>query len=76
MKNLLKKSVWFLPGILLGAAGGYFYWKFYGCDGTCFITSNPIRTMIYFAIMGGLLNNMFKPEQKKNNEPAGNTGNN
>ena len=76
MENLLKKSVWFLPGILLGAVVGYFYWKYYGCNGSCLITSNPVRTMIYFAMMGGLLNNMFKTELKKNNEPAGNTGNN
>ncbi len=75
MKSLLKKSVWYLPGILLGAVSGYFYWKFYGCNGTCLITSNPIRTMIYFAVMGGLLNSMFKPELKKNIEPSNNNSN-
>jgi F0F1-type ATP synthase assembly protein I len=75
MKNLLKKSVWYVPGIVLGAVAGYFYWKFYGCNGTCLITSNPIRTMIYFGLMGGLLNNMFKPELK-NNKASGNISSN
>jgi hypothetical protein len=76
MKNLLKKSVWYVPGILLGAGAGYFYWKFYGCDGTCFITSNPIRTMLYFGAMGGLVNQMFLPERKKNSTTASSTHSN
>jgi hypothetical protein len=64
MKKWFKNGVWFLPGIITGAIAGYFYWKFYGCDGTCMITSNPWRTTVYFALMGGLLNNMFKPNRK------------
>jgi F0F1-type ATP synthase assembly protein I len=65
-----NKFVWFVPGILLGALAGYFYWKFYGCDGTCLITSSPWRSMIYFSVMGALVNNMLKPGKKKTTDPA------
>jgi F0F1-type ATP synthase assembly protein I len=66
-----SKLIWFVPGILLGALAGYFYWKFYGCDGTCMITSSPWRSMIYFSVMGALVNNMFKPDKKKTTDPSG-----
>lgn len=70
MKNLFKKTTWVLPGLVLGAAGGFFYWKFYGCDGSCLITSSPVRSMAYFGLMGALLNSMFN--SKSTNETAGN----
>ena len=68
MKILYKKATWDLPGFVLGAVGGYFYWRLYGCDDTCLITSSPVRTMAYFGLMGALLNSMFKP--KSTNETA------
>lgn len=64
-KRITKNLLWFLPGIILGAATGYFYWKFYGCDGTCMITSSPVRSMLYFSVMGILVNQMFKPSEAK-----------
>jgi hypothetical protein len=71
MKNLFKKAAWVLPGLLLGAVGGFFYWKFYGCDGTCLITSSPVRSMIYFGVMGAIVNSMFKPKQKETKDSTG-----
>jgi len=68
MKKLLKKSVWYLPGVAIGAIGGYFYWKYFGCNGTCLITSSPVRSIIYFAVMGTLVNSMFQSNRKKANE--------
>lgn len=65
MKKLLKKSVWYLPGAAIGAIGGYFYWKYFGCNGTCLITSSPVRSIIYFAVMGTLVNSMFQSNRKK-----------
>lgn len=51
-----------LIGILFGALGGYLYYRFVGCaSGTCAITSNPINSTLYGAMMGGLLlNNLYK----------------
>lgn len=43
-------------GILLGAAGGYAYYRFIGCkSGACPITANPWISTLYGAVVGGLL---------------------
>ena len=71
---MLKRSnlKWLLPGLVIGAVAGFFYWKFYGCNGTCLITSSPLKSILYFSVMGALVNNMFKPQQKQSDESAGN----
>jgi len=52
-------------GLFLGALGGYLYYHFVGCvNGTCVITSKPLNSTLYGAIMGGLLFNLFKKESK------------
>ncbi len=44
-----------LIGIGAGAAVGYLYYKLVGCrTGTCLLTSNPIRSVLYWALIGGL----------------------
>lgn len=53
-------------GIIVGAAGGYLYYHFVGCNsGTCAITSQPVNSTLYGALMGGLLFNIFKKETKQ-----------
>ena len=52
--------------ILVGAGIGSIYYLFFGCTGSCPITSSPYRTMIYFGLLGGLLSGVFLPEKKKN----------
>ncbi|HYV55620.1 MAG TPA: DUF6132 family protein [Chitinophagaceae bacterium] len=60
-----KKHLITLLGIAVGTLGGYMYWKYIGClSGTCPITSHPINSAVYGAIMGGLLFNMFKKEKQ------------
>lgn len=76
MKNLFKKAAWVLPGLVLGAVGGFFYWKFYGCNGTCLITSSPVKSILYFAVMGAIANSAFKPKQKETKETSEAPGNN
>lgn len=62
----LRKHMLTLVGIGLGMIGGFMYWKYVGCSaGTCPITSSPINSTIYGAVMGGLILNMFKNENKK-----------
>jgi F0F1-type ATP synthase assembly protein I len=64
MTLLLKKYKKDLIGIALGAIAGYFYWKFIGCSsGTCMITSKPINSTLYGAVMGYLVAGMFKFEK-------------
>lgn len=56
-------------GIALGAAAGYLYWYYIGCtSGSCAITSNPVNSTLYGALMGGLLLNTFESKRKQNDE--------
>ena len=53
-------------GIAIGAVAGYGYYYFVGCaSGTCAITSKPLNSTLYGAVMGGLLFNMFVKDTKK-----------
>lgn len=53
-------------GILIGAIAGYFYYFYVGCvSGTCAITSKPLNSTLYGALMGGLVFNMFVKSTKK-----------
>ena len=64
MTLLLQKYKSALIGIGFGAVVGFLYWKFIGCSsGTCMITSKPINSTLYGALMGFLVAGMFKKEQ-------------
>ncbi len=66
MRNFLKKYQLTIIGVILGAIGGYLYYHFVGCNsGTCAITSKPLNSSLYGALMGGLLLNVFKKENKR-----------
>ncbi len=65
MKYLNKHKITII-GLILGSLGGYLYYHFIGCvSGTCAITSNPLNSTLYGALMGGLLFNMFQKEKIK-----------
>lgn len=58
--NWIIKNKLVILGITLGAVAGYLYWMFVGCDsGTCAITSKPLNSTLYGAMMGGLTLNLF-----------------
>ncbi|HEX7457682.1 MAG TPA: DUF6132 family protein [Ginsengibacter sp.] len=66
MKKWFKNNKLYLIGAAIGAIAGYLYWQQIGCaSGTCMITSKPVNSTIYGAIMGALLFGMFKKESKK-----------
>ena len=53
-------------GIAVGALAGYGYYYYVGCaSGTCAITSKPLNSTLYGAVMGSLVFNMFVKETKK-----------
>jgi len=66
--GLAKKNWSFLVGGILGGIGGYLYWRYVGCTtGTCPITSSPVMSTIWGALMGGLLLNIIF-QNKKNKQ--------
>lgn len=58
---MTKKSIIFSGiGIVVGAILGYLYYFYVGCaSGTCAITSKPLNSTLYGALMGGLIFNLF-----------------
>lgn len=67
MKILTHKLILPAIGAIVGAIGGYLYWKWVGCSsGTCAITSKPLNSSIYFAIMGALLFSLFQKKEMPN----------
>lgn len=66
MKFILQYKL-AIAGLLVGAIGGYLYYHFVGChSGTCPITSRPLNSTLYGAMMGGLLFSMFRKETETN----------
>jgi len=66
MKKWFKNNALYLIGAAVGAIAGFIYWQQVGCtSGTCMITSKPINSTLYGALMGALLLGMFKKERKK-----------
>lgn len=62
---MIKKYLTTIIGALLGAVAGYLYYKNIGCiSGTCMITSKPINSTLYGALMGGLIGNLFQTKNK------------
>lgn len=69
MKKWLLNNKLTVIGAIVGAIGGYLYYYFVGCaSGTCGITSSPVNSTLYFAILGGLIVNLIKPETKNSTE--------
>ncbi|MDD4293701.1 MAG: DUF6132 family protein [Bacteroidales bacterium] len=75
MNKILKfiRREWLIfAGIAAGAIGGYLYWYFIGCEsGSCPITSSPLNSSIYGALLGALLLSMFKKNKKNESSNKG-----
>ncbi len=67
--NIKKYSITII-GVVVGAIGGFAYYKFVGCNsGQCPITSNPYISTVYGAVIGGLIFDIFrKSDKNKKNE--------
>lgn len=60
-----KTIILTLIGVVLGGIAGYLYYYYIGCaSGTCAITSRPLNSTLYGALMGGLLLHIFNDSKK------------
>ncbi|HQU55907.1 MAG: DUF6132 family protein [Chitinophagaceae bacterium] len=67
--KFIKQQKLFIIGAIIGAVGGYAYYHFVGCvSGTCSITSKPVNSTLYGALMGGLFFSLFKSTNFKKNK--------
>lgn len=49
-----------IAGVVLGALGGFAYYRFVGCaSGACPITSNPFISTLYGALIGVFASGVF-----------------
>jgi len=68
MKDFIKMNILKITGVLIGGAGGFAYYYFIGCtSGTCPITSNPYISILWGAVMGYLVLDMFKKKEHETN---------
>ncbi len=65
MKLFFKQNKLILIGSIIGAISGFLYWFIIGCSsGSCAITSKPLNSIIYFAVLGGLIFSIFQKDKK------------
>ncbi len=64
--NYILKHKLVLIGVVAGAIVGYLYYHFVGCgSGSCAITSKPLNSTLYGAVMGSLFLSILKGEKTK-----------
>jgi len=52
MTGRIRTGLRIAVGVVAGAAAGVGYWTFFGCSGTCPITSDPFLTAGAGALLG------------------------
>lgn len=65
IKQFFLNNILYIIGAIVGGIGGFLYWKFVGCaSGTCRITSSPLNSTVYFALLGALTFSLLKKNNK------------
>ncbi len=66
MKNIIKSKTLQIVLALIGALGGFLYWKFVGCEsGTCAIKSVWYWSTLWGAVVGYLVGDFISDFIKK-----------
>ena len=66
MKQFASKYRPAIIGTILGAIAGWCYWRFVGCaSGNCAITSHPLNSTLYGAIVGLLASGVARGEKQE-----------
>jgi LytS/YehU family sensor histidine kinase len=67
--SFIKKHLLTIIGVLIGFVSGYLYYQMIGCEsGSCSITSSPINSSLYGALMGGLIFSLFQNKSIEKNK--------
>ena len=62
IKKILRPALFAVVGML----AGFGYYNLFSCaDGSCAITSGPVRTMLYMGVIGLLLSGIFERKGEK-----------
>ena len=67
--KMIKKVIKIMLPVTFGMLAGFLYYTYIGCNGSCAITSSPINSTAYGAIMGLILTDwkavksLFKKEK-------------
>jgi len=63
------KYKFIIAGVILGGTAGFLYYYFIGCQsGACAITSKPLNSSLYGALVGGLLFSSFTSTKNNSNK--------
>ena len=72
MKKWVLQNNRYIIGAVLGGLAGFLYWKYVGClTGTCAISSKPLNSTLYFALIGAVLLGPFGKSNSKTNSVDG-----
>jgi hypothetical protein len=69
--KMIKKVAKIVLPVILGMLGGFLYYTYIGCNGSCAITSSPVNSTAYGALVGLILTDwktvksLFKKEKDK-----------
>jgi len=75
-RAFIRKYLPEIIGTLLGAAGGFIYWKYVGClTGTCAIKSNWYLMIPWAAVLGFLAGSVAGDFIRKRKKPEAQEGN-
>ncbi len=75
---MTKKIAKICLPVILGMVGGFLYYTFIGCNGSCAITSSPVNSTAYGALVGLILTDwktvksLFKKEKENEKEHGNN----
>lgn len=61
-----KAVIKLIAGVVLGSLLGYAYYHFFGCQGTCPLSSNWLTTTLFGAFFGFVL--LFPDKKKQKND--------
>ncbi len=66
LKRWLLSNLLMLFGVLIGGVSGYLYYYYIGCsNGTCSITSNPYKSVIYFSVWFAIVTGIMQAQIKE-----------